>query len=414
MCKISVLYPKIPKYQQTIYKYKLKALKSQLKSSFYIYTINLSKFVTEQFLTISQPLITFRKKISHKKQYIISIVFVIAMASSFYLIKDWIGYRVVALLLMFTVSVIAMLFDIFPVLIASILSALIWDFFFIPPQFTLHIDNAEDLLMFLMYFIIAMVNAVLTFKIREQEKKLRDKEEKESAIKLYNTLFNSLSHELRTPISTIIAAIDTLKENKTGLSDYDQNDLYNEIDTATLRLNRQVDNLLNMSRLESAILKPKTEWCDLNELIFSVIQKFSDSLQSHTINFKPTDDFPLVNVDLMMMEQIISNIVHNGIHYTPENSIININTSIQDDKLIITINDNGKGFPESEIPLVFNKFHRLPNARTGGSGLGLSIVKGFVNALNGTISLENQASGGAIFKITIPCEISYINNLKNE
>ena len=408
------MYPKIPKYQQTIYKYKLKALKSQLKSSFYIYTINLSKFVTEQFLTISQPLITFRKKISHKKQYIISIVFVIAMASSFYLIKDWIGYRVVALLLMFTVSVIAMLFDIFPVLIASILSALIWDFFFIPPQFTLHIDNAEDLLMFLMYFIIAMVNAVLTFKIREQEKKLRDKEEKESAIKLYNTLFNSLSHELRTPISTIIAAIDTLKENKTGLSDYDQNDLYNEIDTATLRLNRQVDNLLNMSRLESAILKPKTEWCDLNELIFSVIQKFSDSLQSHTINFKPTDDFPLVNVDLMMMEQIISNIVHNGIHYTPENSIININTSIQDDKLIITINDNGKGFPESEIPLVFNKFHRLPNARTGGSGLGLSIVKGFVNALNGTISLENQASGGAIFKITIPCEISYINNLKNE
>lgn len=359
-------------------------------------------------------MITFRKKISHQKQYIFSIVFVILMASSFYLIKDWIGYRVVALLLLFTVSVIAMLFDIFPVLLASILSALIWDFFFIPPQFTLHIDNTEDLLMFLMYFIIAMVNAVLTFKIREQEKKLRDKEEKETAIKLYNTLFNSLSHELRTPISTIIAAIDTLKENKTGLSDYDQNDLYNEIDTATLRLNRQVDNLLNMSRLESAILKPKPEYCDLNELIFSVIQKFSDSMQSHTIHFKPSDNFPFVNVDLMMMEQIISNIIHNGIHYTPKNSIITINTSIQDDKLIITISDNGKGFPETEIPLVFNKFHRLPNARTGGSGLGLSIVKGFVNALNGTISLENQASGGAIFKITIPCEISYINNLKNE
>ncbi len=356
----------------------------------------------------------FRKKIPIRRQYIISILFVIFVASTTYLVKDWIGYRVVALLLLFAVSVLAMLFDIFPVLLASVLSALIWDFFFIPPQFTLHIDNTEDLLMFLMYFLIALVNAVLNFKIREQEKRLRDKGEKENAIKLYNTLFNSLSHELRTPISTIIAAIDTLKENKKNLSDYHQNVLYNEIDTATLRLNRQVDNLLNMSRLETEILKPKNDWCDLNELIFSVIQKYADNLLSHKIIYDHTDNLPFVKIDLMMMEQIISNIIHNGIHYTPENSIIRISTFIQDENLLITISDNGQGFPENEIPFVFNKFYRLPNTKAGGSGLGLSIVKGFVQALKGSILLENQESGGAIFTITIPCETSYINSLKNE
>ena len=357
---------------------------------------------------------SFRKKIPIKRQYIISILFIIFVASTTYLVKDWIGYRVVALLLLFAVSVLAMLFDIFPVLLASVLSALIWDFFFIPPQFTLHIDNTEDLLMFLMYFLIALVNAVLNFKIREQEKRLRDKGEKENAIKLYNTLFNSLSHELRTPISTIIAAIDTLKENKKNLSDYHQNELYIEIDTATLRLNRQVDNLLNMSRLESSILKPKLEWCDLNELIFSVIQKYTENLLSHKIIYDHTDDLPFVKIDLMMMEQIISNIIHNGIHYTPENSIIRIGSLIQDENLVIKINDNGKGFPEKEIPFVFNKFYRLPNAKAGGSGLGLSIVKGFVQALGGEINLENLESGGANFTIIIPCETSYINSLKNE
>jgi two-component system sensor histidine kinase KdpD len=92
-----------------------------------------------------------------------------------------------------------MVLDIFPVLAAALLSALIWNFFFIPPTFTLQIRTPEDALMFLMYFLIASINAVLTYKIREFEKKARDREEKENTIKLYNTILNSLSHELRTP-----------------------------------------------------------------------------------------------------------------------------------------------------------------------------------------------------------------------
>ena len=130
-----------------------------------------------------------------------------------FLFVDLVGYRVVALVLLVTVSLLAMLFEISPVLIAAVLSALIWNFFFIPPIFTFHVDHAEDLLMFLMYFLVAMVNAVLTFKIREAETIARDKEEKENALRHYNVLLNSLSHELRTPIATIIGAVDTLKEN---------------------------------------------------------------------------------------------------------------------------------------------------------------------------------------------------------
>ena len=347
-------------------------------------------------------------------QYFISIVLVFIVSFICFFTSKYIDYRITALILLMTVSLVAMVFDILPVLLTAILSGLILNFFFIQPLFTFHITNTEDILMFLMYFIIALVNAVLTFKIREAESKSRDKDEKEKTIKLYNTLLNSLSHELRTPISTIIGAIDTLKENKTKLSETNQNELLEEIDKASIRLNRQVENLLNMSRLETGMLKPKQDWCDINELIFTVIQKITPVKNHHIISFIPNEKLPLFKLDSGLIEEVIQNLVTNAIQYTPKNTIINIDANYEFDNCIISVSDNGKGFPENEIQFAFDKFYRLPNTKTGGSGLGLSIVKGFVEALNGTIKLESNINSGAYFTIKIPSETTYLNNLKNE
>lgn len=338
---------------------------------------------------------------------------VLLIATACYFSINYIGNKVVALLLLMIVSLLAMLFDILPVLVASALSALIWNFFFIPPVYTFHIDNAEDLLMFLLYFVIASVNAVLTFKIRNAENKGRDREEKEKTIILYNTLLNSLSHELRTPISTIIGAVDTLNESKDRLSVDQQNELLSQIEMASIRLNRQVDNLLNMSRLETGMLKPNLDWCDLNELIYNVIQK-ATLKEKQIIEFSPNERLPLYKLDRGLIQQIFKNLVHNAINYTPENTIISIEASEQNDNCVIVISDNGKGISESEVPFVFDKFYRGPNSKAGGIGLGLSIVKGFVEAHNGRIKLENNINGGAKFTIEIPAEASYINNLNNE
>ena len=330
-----------------------------------------------------------------------------------YFSSRFIGYETVALLLLVTVSIIAMLFDILPVLCAAALSALIWNFFFITPTLTFHIDNAQDLLMFLMYFFVALVNAVLTSKIRKEKVKSRDKEEKEKTIKLYNTLLNSLSHELRTPISTIIGAIDTLKENKEKISVSNQNELLNQIEIASIRLNRQVENLLNMSRLETGMLKLNIDWCDTNELINSVIQKNSLSHQQ-SILFEPNENLPLMKFDRGLIEQVLQNLLYNAINYTPENAKIKITALESSSKCVISVSDNGTGIPESEIKYIFDKFYRLPQTKTGGSGLGLSIVKGFVEAHNGNVSVENIKTGGVTFLIEFPVETSYINNLKNE
>lgn len=360
-------------------------------------------------------MISFKDQKETKQiQYITSTLVILVISILLFFIKEILGYRVVALILLVTVSLLAMVYDIVPVLISAALSALIWNFFFIPPLFSFHIDNAEDVLMFLMYFIIALVNTTLTSKIRKAEQESRDKEEKEKTIMLYDTLLNSLSHELRTPIATILGAVDTIKEGKSKLTDQNKSDLFNEIDKAGTRLNRQVENLLNMSRLESGMLKLHLDWCDVNELVYDTIKKLDNSGSKQTIDFIPGVNLPLFKLDTILIQEVILNLLYNALLYTPDNSIIEIWTSYEDEKCKIVIIDNGTGFPDSEIENAFNKFYRLSGSKPGGTGLGLSIAKGFVEAHNGSIKLDNLLIGGAKFTIEIPAETSFINHLKNE
>lgn len=355
----------------------------------------------------------FKKK-STTTQYIFCIGSVLLIGAVSFFIFHTIGYRIVALILLMVVSILATLFDILPVLTAALLSALIWNYFFIPPVFTFHIENAEDLLMFFLYFFVALINAVLTFKIREAEKIARDKEDKENSIKLYNTVLNSLSHELRTPIATIIGSVDILIENQSNLSQSNRNELLKEIEKASLRLNRQVENLLNMSRLESGIIKPKIDWCDINELIYTTIKKIDTSFKNNTIIFNENERLPFFKVDSGLLSEVIYNILHNAVQYTPEKSNITIAVENQQSNLVIQIADNGVGFSEKEIRHIFEKFYRTPHTKTGGTGLGLTIAKGYVEAHNGEIKVENNEPAGAKFTITIPSETSFLKFIKNE
>lgn len=347
-----------------------------------------------------------------KTQYLISVVVVISITALGLALNNLVGYRVVALMLLVTVSILTLFLDIIPVIIAALLSALLWDLLFIPPRFTFAIGTPEDRLLLLMYFIIALIHAVLTYKIKQVQKEVRIREEKSKAIKFYNTLLNSLSHELRTPITTIIGATDNLMHAE-KLSEKDKGELLSEISIASVRLNQQVENLLSMSRLESGVFQVKKDWCDVKELIYSVVQRFESGAQSKVSIFAP-DNLPLFKLDYGLMEQVLYNLVNNAIQHNTEGTDIVITADCQEEKLLLTISDSGKGFPEKEIERVFDKFYRVHGSRPGGTGLGLSIVRGFVEAHQGKVTLNNLPLRGAMFSIEIPTEVSYINRLKNE
>ena len=357
-------------------------------------------------------------KIKNKPyQYIISIVSILTTSFICYFISDFVGYRTIALVLLFVVSILAILFDIYPVLLSALLSALIWDFFFIPPHFTLHVDNTEDALMLLMYFIIALVNGVLTTRIRRIEKLSQLKEEKLNSIKLYNTLFNSLSHELKTPISTIYGSTDHLLNYSESLNTETKNRLITEIHSASERLNKLIGNLLNISRLEAGYITIKKDWCNINELIYTIIDSFGQAGIQQKITVEIDEEFPLVKIDYGLIEQVITNIIHNASIYTPANTDISIKVKLENHHLEISVSDNGPGIADDEIEKIFDKFYSGKANSTKGTGLGLSIAKGFIEAHNGKIkALKNDLRGLTIY-IALPIkndEELNLNTIKNE
>ena len=361
-------------------------------------------------LSLSKTINNYNMKLKYFKQslfnqFLLSNLTVILVALICYMSVNLIGYHSVALLLLATVSVLSIFFSIYPVLSAAAMSALIWDFFFIPPHFTLHVTNSEDALLLLMYFVIALTSGILTSKVRELEKLEFQKEERSLTLKLYKTLFDSISHELRTPIATIVGASDNLLQKEVKISEEDKLELVDEISVAAFRLNRLVDNLLNMQRVESGMLEIKPDWCEVNELINSPINRLKNELATHKVEINIQNDFPIIRIDFGLIEQSLFNLLHNETNYTQPDSTISINAEYDGKNLVITISDDGKGFSEDELKLLFTKFYRITSNKTGGTGLGLSIVKGFVEAHGGTVQVENNIPHGAKFTLIIPVEI---------
>lgn len=312
-----------------------------------------------------------------------------------------------------TVSLSAMVFNIWPVLMGATLSAFIWNFFFIEPVFTFHINEAADFLTFLMYFVIAFINAALTFQIRKAEQKAREKEDKEKEVKLYNTLFNSLSHELKTPLSTILGSVDILKDSQAKLTVEQEFELLKTIDKSSNRLKRQVDNLLNMSRLENGMLQVRSDWTDLNEVMHQLIRRHGE-FSDHPISYQSNEDLPFVKIDSGLLETVLDNLIYNAVQYTPAHLPIEITVGYEHAVCNIQISDSGPGFPEDSFAHIFDTFYRLPDSKAGGTGLGLSIVKGFTEALRGSVSIENRPAGGAQFTLVFPAEVSFMHQLNNE
>ncbi len=482
-------------------------------------------------------------------QYFLSVCFVGLTIFFCSLFSTPQSYHIVSLILLFVVALLAVFLGIGPVLLASTLSSIAWNYFFIPPFHTFHIAKTEDKLMFGSFFIIALLNGVLTNRIRRQEIMVREREDQTNALfqltgelskssgiekvlevakndfkkhfnadscfiiqdgnnrletsprlqnedifskldlklvewvfsnsrkagrftdtfpdaeltyypltgtrlnpgviainldksvyrgkdifwntyftqisnalereflgefalkarildesdKLYKTLFNLISHEFRIPIATIMGASDTLLMTHT--SEKNREELFNEIFKASARLNHLIENLLNMSRLESGKISIRPDWCDLNDLVNKVVRNLKQELeQFHLITIIP-EDMPLVRLDFGLMEQVLHNLLLNSCQYAPASSEIRLEASYRNGSFILQITDGGPGFSEDALLRVFDKFFRVDDSKAGGLGLGLSIVKGLVESHKGMVKVENLQGAGTKFTIEIPSDI---------
>jgi two-component system, OmpR family, sensor histidine kinase KdpD len=219
--------------------------------------------------------------------------------------------------------------------------------------------------------------------------------------RLHRTLLQSVSHELKTPLATVQAGVEALGNARAGGK---EEQAIPEIQTALRRLNRVINNLLNMSRIESGVLKPGFDWCDVGELIEESIELAGEALHDHRTTIDLDPDLPMMKLDQALMEQCLCNLLLNASAWSEAGSEITIEGRLQGNELVLTVKDEGKGIPPNELPLIFDTFYRGAAAGPGGIGLGLAIVDGFVRAHGGTVKAMNRHPQGAEFVIRISVE----------
>jgi two-component system sensor histidine kinase KdpD len=256
--------------------------------------------------------------------------------------------------------------------------------------------DQEALLETFTYQIALVIEREMLDEAAEQSAMLRESE------RLYTTLLNSISHELRTPIATIAGAASSLIDPQTSMNGEARAELTRDIQDAADRLNRLVENLLDMSRLDSGRLKLKLDWCDMGEVIGVAVKRLEKCLAERPLSIQYAPNLPLAQMDFVLMEQVIVNLLDNICNYTPPATPVEIRAEMDEKSLIIAITDSGKGIPPGDLERIFEKFYRVPGTGTGGTGLGLSICRGLVEAHGGTLSVENVPNGGARFLIRLP------------
>jgi len=224
------------------------------------------------------------------------------------------------------------------------------------------------------------------------------------AERLRTSLLSSLSHDLRTPLSTIEGAASTLLQQGATLSPDVRQDMAETILGESRRMARLVSNLLDMIRVETGALAVHKAWQPLEEALGVALLRLDQSLRSHVVKIQLPPELPLVPIDELLIEQVFINLLENAAKYTPPGAPITISARQADGAVLVEVADRGPGIVPGSEEAVFRKFYRLGGGNEGGAGLGLTICRGIVTAHGGRIWVDQRSGQGAVFRFTIPLE----------
>ena len=481
---------------------------------------------------------------SQPREYVTALLTVFGLTLAGLAVQGWIGYTAISLFYLMAVVLLGLFVGQGPIFVAATLSALAWNFLFIPPIFTFRIDKFEDGLMFGIFFVIALVTGRLTGRLRAQERDQRQREQRATALyqltravavarsadevlrnaaaqvqelfgarlaiftvdpappgrlvlhpsatyvanekeqgvaawvfrnrkvagrftdtlpaaegfylpllagencvgamgvkppaevalpvsqrgllesfatqialaldrerlrtteeaarlsreseKLHRTLLDGVSHELKTPLTVIAAAVENLPDGP----------LVAEIRMAAQRLQRLVNNLLDMTRLESGMLRLRRDWCDPTDLINAAREATADAWRGRDVRTELPAGLPLVRADAGLIQQALANLIHNACVHTPPTATIMLSAGADETahEIWMAVADSGPGLRADQQGQLFDKFFRGDPGRAGGLGLGLSIARGFAEAHGGRVEAGNQPAGGSRFAIFLPLE----------
>ncbi|MGH7277488.1 MAG: DUF4118 domain-containing protein [Candidatus Rokuibacteriota bacterium] len=220
--------------------------------------------------------------------------------------------------------------------------------------------------------------------------------------RIRNSLLTSISHDLRTPLAAITGAATTMLESGTRLPHETRRELLESVRAEAERLNRLVQNLLEMTRLESGALPLRRDWHPLEEVVGAALARLTHALGSRRVAVTVPRDLPLVAIDDVLVEQVLVNLLDNATRYTPPSAPIRILVTANDRDVVVEVADAGPGLRPGDEERVFEKFYRAAPDTGRGAGLGLAICRAIVAAHGGRIQAQNLPEGGVAFLFTLP------------
>ena len=290
-------------------------------------------------------------------------------------------------------------------LINSLASVLIFNFFFTEPKFTLHAYEKGYPVTFAIMFIASWITGTLAVRVKEHGKKAAEAEMLAQKEQLRANLLRSISHDLRTPLTSISGNASNLLSNSSSFDENTKRQIYSDIYDDSMWLINLVENLLSVSRMEDGkmILNIQTELMD--EIITEALRHIDKRSTEHVIQVSHEEELLLAKMDGRLIMQVIINLIDNAIKYTPSGTVITIHTKKENEWILVEVADNGAGIPNDEKERLFEMFYTGNNNIADGRrsiGLGLFLCKSIIEAHGGEMNLYDSVPHGSVFRFTLP------------
>lgn len=372
--------------------------------------------------------------------YLVAVVGIVAVTVALKLLGEHINSTTVALGLLIVVLLVATLWGLRPAVMASLLGVVCFNFFYLPPVGRLTIDDPDNWIALISFLITAVTAGQLSAHAKRRAEEadagrreierlyteLQDAFERASQAKaleqserLKSALLDAVTHDLRTPLTSIKASVTTLLDDppvksddeETGTLDAEgRREMLEVIDEETDRLNRFIEGLMELARIEAGEMHLRRRWGSVEEIVTMALERAAPLTRGHKIQVTLDDGLPTVRVDDRAVAEVVYTLVDNAAKYSPAGTKINVEAKSADDQMIqLSVEDEGPGIPTELHERVFDKFFRAMRDgdsgthRPPGSGMGLAIAKGIVEAHGGSIRIEDSpGKHGSRFVMTLP------------
>ena len=366
--------------------------------------------------------------------YVISLFATAAVTAALIPFREHINSTTIALAYLLDVLFVALFWGSGPALLASVVGVLCFNFFFLPPLYTLTIAHSENWIALFAFFTTALAVGQLSAreKRRAEEaergeheierlyKQLQTAFERASEAealkqseKLKSALLDAVTHDLRTPLTSIKASITTLLDEarapEFALDKESRLEMLQVIDEESDRLNRFISGLIDLARIDAGELQLRRQWGAIDEIVSTALARAQPLTSDHELEVKIDHELPAVRVDERAVSEVVYTLVDNAAKYSPPGTKIKISAGLNEGMVQMSVEDEGEGVPVKLRERVFDKFFRatrdgdVSTHRPSGTGMGLAIAKGIVEAHEGRIWIESPASGrGSRVVFTLP------------